>query len=64
MGDATTPKRRGRPPLDDDGPSVAVSVRMPSRAYDALYARARRERVSVPEQVRRDMREGAERSLK
>ncbi|MGH9309054.1 MAG: hypothetical protein ACRD1U_06760 [Vicinamibacterales bacterium] len=47
------PKRRGRPPLDANDPSVPVQVRMPGREYDSVYERARRERVSVPEICRR-----------
>lgn len=46
----------GRPPLDDEDPSVGVSVRMPSKQYDALHARASGERVSVPEIIRRAIR--------
>jgi len=43
----------GRPPLDDDDASVDVHVRMPSKQYDQAFDRARRERVSVPELLRR-----------
>jgi len=45
----------GHPPLDENDPSVPVHVKMPSQQYDDTYARARRSRVSVPEQMRRDM---------
>jgi hypothetical protein len=45
--------RRGRPPLDDGDPSVKVCVSLPSRQYDDVYERAQRERVSVPEVIRR-----------
>lgn len=57
MSDVPTPRRSGRPALDERDPSVAVNVRLPSKWYDDTYARARRERVSVPERIRRDMRE-------
>lgn len=43
----------GRPPLDDSGRSVPVCVRVPARTYDELHDRAKRERVSVPELLRR-----------
>ena len=49
--------RPGRPALDKDDPSVIVSVRMPSRQFDAYCQRARREEVSVPEIIRRDLAE-------
>ncbi len=54
------PTRRGRPPLDETDPSVDVHVKMSSKQYDATYQRAQRERVTVPEMIRRDVREGAE----
>jgi hypothetical protein len=47
--------KRGRPPLDPDDQSVEVCVTLPSRKYDEIYERARRERVSVPEIIRRDL---------
>lgn len=49
----------GRPPLDDADPSVDVHLRMPSKQYDDAYDRARRERVTVPERIRQDMRDAA-----
>ena len=49
----TPRKRPGRPPLDKDSPSVGIHVKVSSRTYDVVYACARRERVSVPEVVRR-----------
>lgn len=54
----------GRPPLDDEDPSIDVHLRMPSKQYDDAYARARRERVTVPERIRQDMREAARRRAK
>jgi hypothetical protein len=45
----------GRPPLDDDDPSVSVSVSLPSKQFDALCKRAQREDVSVPAIIRRDL---------
>jgi hypothetical protein len=49
------PRRKGRPPLDLGGPSVPVHLTLAAREYDALYQRAARERVSVPEQIRREL---------
>ncbi len=45
----------GHPPLDDEHPSVPVHVKMPSHQYDDTYARAQANRITVPEQIRRDM---------
>lgn len=45
----------GRPPLDPQHPSVKVCLSVPSDDYDAYYAKARRDRVSVPEVIRRSL---------
>jgi hypothetical protein len=45
--------RRGRPPLSRDEPSTDVCVKMPEGMYDAAYQVASRERISVPEVIRR-----------
>lgn len=51
------PRRRGRPPLDAADPiTVPIHVRVPSRQYDALYARAIAQRVTIPELIRRAVR--------
>lgn len=47
----------GRPPLDDDDPSVPVCVTMPSKQFAAYCKRADREDVSVPEIIRRDLKQ-------
>jgi hypothetical protein len=48
------PRRRtGRPPLDPNDPSVEMTLSLPSKQYDRLYALARSQRVTVPELVRR-----------
>ena len=49
----------GRPPLDPSDPdgSTDVHVRLPVREYDELYAAARASRVSVPELIRRRVRQ-------
>jgi len=45
----------GRPPLDDDDPSVPVSISLPSKQFDEYSKRALREDVSVPEIIRREL---------
>lgn len=45
-----------RPRLDAQDPSVAVSLRMPSKQLDDLCKRALRAGVSVPEIIRRDLK--------
>jgi hypothetical protein len=54
-GGKGTMKRTGRPPLDEHDPSVYVGVTLPSKQYDTLCERAIREKVSVPEIIRRDL---------
>ena len=54
----------GRPPLDDDDPSVTVTVRMPSKDFDEVCKRAQRERVNVRELIRRDIRDASKKTLK
>jgi predicted HicB family RNase H-like nuclease len=49
--------RRGRPALDPEDPSTGVFVRIPSTQYDRAYLRASAARVSVPEWIRRAVRE-------
>jgi hypothetical protein len=51
------PRRPGRPPLEENDPAVPVLVKLPSKVYDALFKRAQDERMSVPEAIRRDLRE-------
>ena len=53
MPEDRTPRRNGRPPLDDHDTSVRVSVRLPSRQYDDLCARAQRDRVQLSDVLRR-----------
>lgn len=60
VSDEQTRRRLGRPPIDHDDPSVSVSIRLPSRAYDDAYERARQAGVSLPEQLRRDLRTGTD----
>lgn len=50
------PRRRGgRPSLEPGDRSVRICLSIPVARYDDLYARARAARVSIPEQIRRDM---------
>jgi predicted HicB family RNase H-like nuclease len=51
-----TKNPRGRPPLDRHDPSVGIGVRVPSKQFDALCAKAQEERVSLAEFVRRRLR--------
>jgi hypothetical protein len=44
--------RRGRPPLDREGPSVQLQVRFTAQQYDALCARAHAQRKSLSALVR------------
>jgi hypothetical protein len=46
---------RGRPSLES-GPSVSVTVKFPTATYDALWQRAHRERVSIPQLIRNAIR--------
>lgn len=50
-------RRPGRKPLDPTDPSVPVMFRIPSKQYDAVYARAARERLTVAEHIRRRLRD-------
>lgn len=52
--------RLGRPPLDDEEPSVPVHLKMTASQYDEYYRRAILERISIPEVIRRDLRAGRE----
>lgn len=45
-------RRPGRPPLDAADPSTQMSLRLPSKHYDAVYRAASRERLTVPELIR------------
>lgn len=49
--------RKGRPLIDPTHGSVPVSLRMSTKQFDALCSQARRESVSVPELIRRALRQ-------
>jgi hypothetical protein len=54
MGEAVAGHRRpGRPPVSLSEPSTDVHVTVPNSLYDRAYAVAAKERVSVPEVIRR-----------
>jgi len=50
-------RRPGRPALDASDRSVSVCVCVPSRQYETLCKQAQAIRVSVPELLRRGVRE-------
>lgn len=45
----------GRKPLDATDRSVTLTIRIPGRQFDRLCQDAKREAVSVPELVRREL---------
>jgi hypothetical protein len=47
-----TPRRRGRPPVDDGDASQIVTITLPRKQYDRYCAEARRRDVSVPAVIR------------
>ncbi len=54
--------KRGRPSLSPDEPSTAVGgLKLPASLYDRAYDRAREERISVPEVIRRALTRDLER---
>lgn len=56
----TSRTRAGRPPLAADGtPSKQAVVRLTVKQFDQLYHRAAIARISIAEQIRRDIRRGA-----
>jgi hypothetical protein len=56
--------KRGRRPLDPRDPSVSLTVRLPSRQFDALCRRALQAQTSVPAEVRRVLRRAQKRISK
>jgi hypothetical protein len=49
--------RPGRPSIDPHDQPVSVHVTMDGLLYDKAYQAARRERVNVPEWIRRQLRQ-------
>jgi hypothetical protein len=47
------PRKPGRPPVDPTDRSVSLTLRLPSKAYDALCVRALKAHRSVAAEVRR-----------
>lgn len=50
--DPGVPRRIGRPPLDQEGRSTQVTVRVTRSTYDAIYAAARAQRLDVAQVIR------------
>jgi len=57
------PNPPGRPPLDRADPSVPVMVKFPGRVFDLICKRATAERVTVPEFIRRALRNADNRKI-
>jgi len=53
---AMTKNPPGRPPLDRSDKSTSVSIKLPTRVYDALDRIARQERTNVPTVIRQRLR--------
>ena len=53
----------GRPPLDASDPSVRVGVSLPSKEFDALYARAVRSSTSMSAIIRRLLADSAKKKF-
>lgn len=51
--------RPGRPPLDPDDPSVQVSLRLPSKQFDATQKRADEARMTIAEWIRKMLADGS-----
>lgn len=54
------PKRFGRPPLDKADPSVQVSFSLPSKELAAVSERAKQDRVTVQDWLRRVVRDATD----
>lgn len=55
--------RPGRPPLDASDPSVSVTVRLPSKKFEAMCLRARAERITLATLLRRALERDAEKRI-
>lgn len=49
------PLPAGRPRVDPDDDSVQVTVTLPARQYDAYATTARRDALSIPAVIRREL---------
>jgi hypothetical protein len=56
-----TKRKPGRPSLDEADRTVAYTLRIPGRDFDQANTRARDERLTLPEWMRRALRTAAER---
>lgn len=61
MPDEPPRRPRGRPRIDPDDPAITVTVRLPSKQFDAYCKSAQRLSVSVPEVIRRTLKAGRRR---
>jgi hypothetical protein len=52
---------RGRPPIDPADRSVPYSVKLPAKQFDDATTRARDERITLAEWIRRMLRHGVDR---
>ena len=59
MADHPPRRKLGRPPLDPSNGSVRLSITMPTKTFDAVYAGASAARLTMAEYVRRRLRAGA-----
>ena len=48
-------RRPGRPPIDPTDASVKVTISLPAKHFDRYCADARKQSVSLPELIRRDL---------
>ena len=51
-------KRAGRPPLDPDDPSVSVTVRLPSKQFDATQKQADEAQMTLADWIRKMLARG------
>ena len=55
-------RKRGRPPLSDDEPSIAIGgLKLPASLYDRTYEASLEQRISMPEVIRRALARDLER---
>jgi len=57
-------RKPGRPPLDAADRSVGISIKLPAKALETAATLARAERITLPEWIRRTLRNASERGPK
>jgi hypothetical protein len=60
ISDEPSRRRPGRPALVEGDRSVYVTVAIPSKQYDDIYQQAQRQRLGVPEVIRRRLRDDSD----